>query len=190
MSPRQLGEKMSKDESKENFARNLVVLCKSFSSVAEICRRSGVNRQQFNKYLSGKHLPNGRVRAQIAAFFQVEEDDLFKSPARFDELIEGPRLDISWKMRSSGAFQRIVPFIKGSAEQIKSCTGRTEIGFDVTIDGSVTACGVTASSGTPELDQRLCTLVSKRAAFLPAIDASGSARVAHATTAVTWFMTP
>ena len=69
-------------------------------------------------------------------------------------------------------------------------TGRTEIGFDVAIDGSVTACSVTASSGTPELDQRLCTLISERGAFLPPIDASGSARVAHATTAVTWFTTP
>lgn len=69
-------------------------------------------------------------------------------------------------------------------------SGRTEIGFDVAIDGSITACGVTASSGTPELDQRLCTLISKRGAFLPAIDATGSARVAHARTAFTWFITP
>lgn len=114
---------MDNDERKRNFARNLEVLCKSYSSVAEICRRSGVNRQQFNKYLSGKHLPAGKVRAQIAAFFEVEEEDLFKSAARFDELIEGPRLDISWKMRSSGAFQRIVPFIKGSADRIRGYSG-------------------------------------------------------------------
>ncbi len=69
-------------------------------------------------------------------------------------------------------------------------TGKTEIGFDVATDGSVTACGVTASSGTPELDQRLCDLISKRAVFLPAIDETGSARIAHASTAVTWFVKP
>lgn len=69
-------------------------------------------------------------------------------------------------------------------------SGRTEVGFDVATDGSVAACGVTASSGTPELDQRLCSLISKRAAFLPAIDGTGVARVAHATTAITWFTKP
>ena len=67
-------------------------------------------------------------------------------------------------------------------------SGRTEVSFDIGTDGSVVTCGVTASSGTPELDQRLCSLISKRAAFLPAIDGAGAARVAHATTAVTWFV--
>ena len=114
---------MERFERTANFARNLSVLCKSYSSVAEICRRSGLNRQQFNKYLAGKHMPTGSVRARIAAFFEVEEDDLFKPAARFDDIIEGPRLDISWQMRSSAAFQKIVPFVKHSADMAESYMG-------------------------------------------------------------------
>ncbi len=117
------GHALDKTERAENFSRNLAVLCKSHSSVADICRRIGINRQQFNKYLAGKHLPSGRARQNIAEFFDLDEQDLFKSPARFDGMIESPQLDISLKMRSSSAFQRILPFIDSSSERTKAYFG-------------------------------------------------------------------
>ena len=41
----------------EPFAENLRLLCSHYASVAEVCRRIGMNRQQFNKYLSGASTP-------------------------------------------------------------------------------------------------------------------------------------
>jgi hypothetical protein len=42
----------------EPFAENLRLLCSHYASVAEVCRRIGINRQQFNKYLSGASTPS------------------------------------------------------------------------------------------------------------------------------------
>jgi protein TonB len=44
-------------------------------------------------------------------------------------------------------------------------------GFHLSIgpDGRVTGCEVTSSSGSPELDQTTCTLVTRRARFKPAL---------------------
>lgn len=112
------------------------------------------------------------------------------------------KIKVRWHIQagqSSTTFGGAIPFDPPSwigpsdipsANYPRHGTGRTEIGFDVGRDGSVTACGITASSGTPELDQRLCDLISKRAAFLPAIDEKGSTHTAHASTAVTWFGSP
>lgn len=75
-------------------------------------------------------------------------------------------------------------------EYPKTGSGRSEIMFDIATNGSVAACEVKKSSGSEKLDQKLCDLVSRRAAFLPALDASGSPRIAHGTAAITWFSTP
>lgn len=50
------------------------------------------------------------------------------------------------------------------------------VGFtlDVGANGRVTACTVTQSSGSASLDQTTCALLSSRARFSPATDASGS----------------
>jgi len=69
-------------------------------------------------------------------------------------------------------------------------SSRTEVSFDVATDGSVTACRTMTSSGSPELDERVCALITERASFLPALDSSGSPRIAHATTAITWYSMP
>ena len=42
-------------------------------------------------------------------------------------------------------------------------------------DGRVTGCSVTASSGTPALDDQTCKLLSRRARFNPGKDSSGAA---------------
>ena len=114
---------MDDTEKMKNLGRNLTALCKSYNSVAEVCRRIGINRQQFNKYLAGKHLPSTKVRAVMAQFFSIDEDDLTKSPAKFDAILDGPRIDISWKMRSSEAFRRFLPSVKSSGEEFRGYYG-------------------------------------------------------------------
>ena len=42
----------------KNFAVNLKFLCGFYSSISEVCRRLEINRQQFNRYLSGKSFPS------------------------------------------------------------------------------------------------------------------------------------
>lgn len=55
---------------------NLRFLCAQHSSVAEICRRIGINRQQFNRYLAGSALPSPRNLLRICGFFEIEPDEL------------------------------------------------------------------------------------------------------------------
>ena len=44
--------------SQENFSINLRIICDQQISVAHICRKMEINRQQFNKYLSGQIYPS------------------------------------------------------------------------------------------------------------------------------------
>jgi transcriptional regulator with XRE-family HTH domain len=62
------------------FARNLREECARFESIAQLCRNSGINRQQFNKYLSGSTIPNARTLAHLCTFLGIEDAQLFIRP--------------------------------------------------------------------------------------------------------------
>jgi transcriptional regulator with XRE-family HTH domain len=114
---------VDRNERLRNLARNLQILSRSFRSVAEACRRLGVNRQQFNKYLAGRHVPSSAVLATIAHFFSIDEDDLFLGEADFNTVFEGARFDLSRELRASREFQRFAPFIASSGEQLQPYYG-------------------------------------------------------------------
>lgn len=61
------------------FAANLRLLCERFGSIAEVSRLAGINRQQFNRYLSGHNIPNRRTISRLARFLGVEEAELFRN---------------------------------------------------------------------------------------------------------------
>lgn len=65
---------------KKHFATNLRTECLRFKSIAHICRGTGINRQQFNKYLAGQFLPNQNTRKKLSAFLGIAEDKLFRDP--------------------------------------------------------------------------------------------------------------
>lgn len=67
----------------KNFADNLRALCTRHGSIAAVCRALGMNRQQFNKYLSGSTLPNVATLEKICGFFAIESESLFHDPASF-----------------------------------------------------------------------------------------------------------
>ena len=48
------------------LADNLRQLCRQRRSTSEVCRAIGINRQQFNKYLSGAAVPSSFNLARIA----------------------------------------------------------------------------------------------------------------------------
>ncbi len=60
------------------FSGNLRRLCAKEKSHAHVARELGLNRQQFNSYVTGKNLPNERVIDNICAYFQVDVGTLFR----------------------------------------------------------------------------------------------------------------
>jgi transcriptional regulator with XRE-family HTH domain len=114
---------MRQDEDLINLSKNLRFASSSFSSVAEICRRSGINRQQFNKYLSGRHRPSHRVLAKLSRFFSVEERDLFMKAADFERFYEGVESDITWDLRNSREFFRFGPLARLSVGLLRPYFG-------------------------------------------------------------------
>ncbi|MFX0540588.1 helix-turn-helix domain-containing protein [Roseovarius sp. S4756] len=69
------------------FASNLAYACSLLPSIAEVCRRLGINRQQFNKYLAGTVRPSRHNMQRICDFFGVTESELLMDPPRFASLI-------------------------------------------------------------------------------------------------------
>lgn len=61
-----------------DFSENLRFLCSSKSSVSELCREIGMNRQQFGKYLSGAAQPSAHNLRRICSYFGVDERELFE----------------------------------------------------------------------------------------------------------------
>ncbi len=62
---------------REAFSTNLTRLCASKASIAAICRATSINRQQFNRYLSGESIPNRRNLEKICGYFGIDEQGLF-----------------------------------------------------------------------------------------------------------------
>ncbi|QYX56318.1 helix-turn-helix domain-containing protein [Roseovarius sp. SCSIO 43702] len=78
----------------DEFERNLALLCGYQPSIAEVCRRIGLNRQQFNKYLAGHSRPSRHNMRRICDFFGVTEAELLSDPARFEDMISLKRRPI------------------------------------------------------------------------------------------------
>src|SRR3546814_16222778 len=74
--------------SDEVFAENLRLLCSYYESVSAVCRRLGMNRQQFNKYLAGHSMPSRHNLRRICAFFGVEEAEIMLPNRRFAAIVE------------------------------------------------------------------------------------------------------
>jgi transcriptional regulator with XRE-family HTH domain len=73
--------------SDDPFPANLAHACSLLPSIAEVCRRIGINRQQFNKYLAGSVRPSRHNMRRICDFFGVTESELLMDPGRFAALI-------------------------------------------------------------------------------------------------------
>ncbi|WAP68551.1 helix-turn-helix domain-containing protein [Jiella pelagia] len=99
---------------------NLAHACSLYPSVAHVCRRIDVNRQQFNKYLAGQVRPSRHNMRKICDFFGVTESELLYDPPRFAELFSlrkgstfeyptaRPLRQVETLFRESGSLQRYV----------------------------------------------------------------------------------
>ncbi|WP_093115470.1 helix-turn-helix domain-containing protein [Salinihabitans flavidus] len=54
------------------FGENLRILVKDYPSVSQLCRELGINRTQFNRYLSGESFPRPDVLHRICTFFNTD----------------------------------------------------------------------------------------------------------------------
>lgn len=70
-----------------NLQKNLRLLTSYAGSIADICRRLEVNRQQFHRYLNGSARPSVRRMQRICDFFGVEESEILMDHAQFREII-------------------------------------------------------------------------------------------------------
>jgi len=71
----------------DDFSRNLRLLCSYHSSIATVCRRLGVNRPQFNKYLSGATRPSAHMMQRICDFFGVDPHEIVLPHGRFEQIL-------------------------------------------------------------------------------------------------------
>jgi transcriptional regulator with XRE-family HTH domain len=79
----------------ENFRANLRYLCGFHRSVAEVCRKLSINRQQFNKYLAGTNLPSDYNMRKICQFFEVDAAGLFSPHGKFLAQYQGHQASLA-----------------------------------------------------------------------------------------------
>lgn len=72
---------------KDSLPENLRLLCSYGRSVSEVCRRIGINRQQFNKYLTGQSQPALATLRRVCDFFGVDEAEILQDHSAFVKLI-------------------------------------------------------------------------------------------------------
>jgi transcriptional regulator with XRE-family HTH domain len=73
----------------QDFAANLRLVCERGGSISQVCARIKINRQQFNKYLSGRHMPSPANVRLIANYFGLGNEILFAEHDRFRALVDG-----------------------------------------------------------------------------------------------------
>lgn len=81
-------------------------------TIADVCRGAAINRQQFNRYLSGAAIPNARTLARICEFLEISETQLFQTqPVEFQTpAANNTTGHISWEAIDSGFAQMLSTF--------------------------------------------------------------------------------
>jgi len=77
------------------FGENLRVLARKYPSISELSRRLGINRTQFNRYLSGESFPRPDVLDRICSFFEVDARILLEPVSALEnsgQTLNGPVL--------------------------------------------------------------------------------------------------
>jgi transcriptional regulator with XRE-family HTH domain len=68
-----------------HFAENLMASTVQRGSIAEVCRQTEINRQQFNKYLAGASPPSETTLQKLADYFGVPDHALFEQVGRAED---------------------------------------------------------------------------------------------------------
>ncbi|MBT3139910.1 XRE family transcriptional regulator [Phaeobacter gallaeciensis] len=82
-------------ELRNMFGENLRILSRPHASISELSRQLGINRTQFNRYLSGESFPRPDVLDRICNFFEVDARILLEKVSTIgstQDLLTGPEL--------------------------------------------------------------------------------------------------
>ena len=101
------------------FAANLRHICDQRGSISQICRKIGINRQQFNKYLSGRHLPSSANVRTIADHFGLSPDVLFSPSDEFRSLIDGNFFDTFSRLRAEPHVLKFLSTVMSAPESVE-----------------------------------------------------------------------
>ncbi len=71
----------------QDFCLNLRLICSRYRSIADVCRRLGLNRSQFNRYLNGRSKPSVNSLRKICSFFDISEHEIYLSHEKFKTLV-------------------------------------------------------------------------------------------------------
>lgn len=77
----------NKDDESAFFSANLKLAASYYPSVSALCRKIGINRSQFMKYLSGACYPSRPNLRRICDCFGVDEFELLMPPDQFRKVI-------------------------------------------------------------------------------------------------------
>jgi transcriptional regulator with XRE-family HTH domain len=88
-----------------DFLANLRLATSCHASTAEVCRRLGINRQQYMKYLAGSSFPSRHNLRRICDFFGVDEFEMLMPHEQFRGIVRlrpGADTDapaLPWRLR-------------------------------------------------------------------------------------------
>lgn len=77
------------------FGTNLRHLARDYPSISELARQLGINRTQFNRYMSGESFPRPDILDRICSFFEVDARILLEpveTIGRQGQILNGPFL--------------------------------------------------------------------------------------------------
>ena len=121
------------------FSGNLRRLSSREKSHAHVARELGLNRQQFNGYMTGKNLPNERVIDNICAYFQVDVGTLFREA---DPGVDFQNIE-SLTDRQRKFIDRVISAEKSTSRQAL-LDGLYYVYFSVPSDPDMVACSLMA----------------------------------------------
>lgn len=101
-----------------NLAINLRYLCALEGAVSEVCRRIGVNRQQFARYLNGTSNPSAHNMIRICEHFQIPESSFSLNHDQFVSQIRSGRTAIPMLASPSSLFDQ-----QGNSRKLRQVVG-------------------------------------------------------------------
>jgi transcriptional regulator with XRE-family HTH domain len=78
---------MQDSQAAANLSTNLRLAASYYPSVTQMCRKLGINRQQFVKYLAGTTFPTPGTMRRICDFIGVDEFEVLMPPDQFRNII-------------------------------------------------------------------------------------------------------
>ncbi|WP_375056180.1 helix-turn-helix domain-containing protein [Zobellella sp. DQSA1] len=90
-----------------DLIENLKLLCGHYDSMAQVCRKMGINRTQFNKYLNGKVTPSKANLRMICDFFGVEEFEILMPHEQFTKQVIAARAESNTHAYPDGYFKKV-----------------------------------------------------------------------------------